>query len=172
MAIFRRRKSNSEPEREDVFDKLRGQVIHLDPAAAGMARTPGSSLVWGGMMEMGYPRATASLVCLRDGTTSMYTSTGGGIIGGGGHAAVVSVNHAFLAALAAHADRLRADERTPLPGVGRVVLRALTYDGPMMFEASDEELRTGRSVLSPVYGAAQDVLTQLRLLDERLSAGN
>ena len=32
-------------------------------------------------MDTGYPNGTATVVCLVDGTTSLYTSTGGGILG-------------------------------------------------------------------------------------------
>ncbi|MPZ79156.1 MAG: hypothetical protein GEV28_01645 [Actinophytocola sp.] len=171
--MFKRRKQRDpQPARSargGVFDGLRGQVLHLDPAADGMARTPSSSLVWGGMMETAHPNGTASLVCLRNGTTSLYTSTGGGIIGGGAHAAVVSANEAFLAELTAHATSMRPDTDESLPAEGRVVLRALTYDGPMIFEAAEDDLGYHRSVLSPVFHAAHEVITQLRLLDEHRS---
>lgn len=39
----------------------------------------------------------ATLVALTDNTTSLYTSTGGGTIGAGGHATVASATHALLA---------------------------------------------------------------------------
>ena len=66
-----------------------------------MARGPDSASTWGAVMETGYPNGVASLVCLRDGTTSLYTSTGGGIIGGGAHDPVVRANHALLATIEA-----------------------------------------------------------------------
>ena len=47
-------------------------------------------------MEMAFPEGAATLVSLADGTTSMYTSTGGGVIGGGAHDAVVQAGRAFL----------------------------------------------------------------------------
>ena len=42
---------------------------------------------------------TATLVCLSDGTTSLYTSSGFGIIGGGEHEAVVRENPKLLEVL-------------------------------------------------------------------------
>jgi hypothetical protein len=166
--MFRRRKQDSGPA--ELFDRMRGLILHRDPADEGLARTPGSPMIWGGMMEMGLPRGTASLICLRNGATSMYTSTGGGMIGGEAHPAVVSANGAFLAALAAHLHLLRADTDETLPPTGRVVFRAMTYDGPMTFEAAEDELEHGRSPLSPVYEAGHDVLTEFRLIHERHSA--
>src|ERR1035437_6926854 len=69
----------------DVYAGLREQILRLDPATAGMSQRPGGPIVWGALMEMGYPNGVATIVALADGTTSMYTSTGGGIIGGGAH---------------------------------------------------------------------------------------
>lgn len=150
-----------------IFDGLREQILHLDPAAAGMPPVPDASRVWGGMMETTYLNGTASLVCLRDGTTSLYTSTGGGILGGGGHATIVDANTAFLAALARHAPDMRPDGDESLPDVGRVVLRALTYDGPLTFEADEDDLGYGRCLLSPAFHAAHRVLFGLQQLDRR-----
>lgn len=49
---------------------------------------------------------------------------------------------------------------------GRVVLRALTYDGQQADEADEDDLGYGRHPLSPLFHAAHDVLTELRLIDE------
>lgn len=131
-----------------------------------MARTPDSPGIWGGMMDMGYPKGAATLVCLRDGTTSMYTSSGGGVIGGGEHDFVVRTNKIFLAELARQVTSMREDADESLPAAGRIVFRALTYDGPLTFRATEDALARGGSALSPVFFAAHDVLTQLRILSE------
>jgi hypothetical protein len=86
----------------DVYAGLREQILRLDPATAGMIQRPGGAIVWGALMEMGYPSGVATMVALADGTTSMYTSSGGGIIGGGGHRAVATATHAFLESVADH----------------------------------------------------------------------
>lgn len=119
------------------------------------------------LVETGYDSGVASLVCLRDGTTSLYFSGGGGIIGGGAHQAVVRANaelftvaQTYLAALMPSSDRR-------LPAKGRVVIRALTYSGKLTFEASEDDLGNGRSSLSPVFHSAHGVITQLRLIDEQ-----
>jgi hypothetical protein len=91
-----------------MFLGLREQVFDVDPETVGLAATDPADRVWGCLMETGYPNATATLVCLRDGTTSLSTSSGFGIIGGGAHRAVVRANAALLATLAADLDRLAA----------------------------------------------------------------
>lgn len=116
------------------------------------------------MVETGYPNGTATLVCLRDGTTSLYTSSGFGIIGGGAHEAVVHANAALLAALTDELERLPASRDQSLPAVGRTVIRAMTYDGP---RAAEDDLGNGETSLSPVFHATHGVITQLRLIDEQ-----
>jgi hypothetical protein len=81
---------------EQVFQGLRGQLLSLDPAEAGLDRFTADRRVLGALMETGYPTGTATLVALADGTTSLYTSTGGDIIGGGGHARVAAASRSFL----------------------------------------------------------------------------
>jgi hypothetical protein len=167
--MFRRRDkdgpSNDVPAPADVYLGLRNQILNVDPATIGLAVVP-SSAPWGCVMETGYPNGTATLVCLADGTTSLYTSSGFGIIGGGAHQGVVRANANLLAVLAEHEAEMSPSTDRSLPGVGRTIIRALTADGQRVFECAEDELGEGRSPLSPVFHAAHGVITQLRLIDE------
>src|SRR6478672_2664297 len=105
--MFRRRQKappdeDSTPAPVGVYLGLRSQILGLAPDDIGLRPTTGSSGAWGCLMETGYSHGTASLVCLRDGTTSRYTSSGFGIIGAGGHEAVRDANAQLLAALGDH----------------------------------------------------------------------
>jgi hypothetical protein len=155
----------------DVYAGLREQILRLDPATAGMSQRPGGAIVWGALMEMGYPNGVATIVALADGTTSMYTSSGGGIIGGGGHRAVVTATHAFLESVADHLGELRPDPGEALPAPGQVIIRALTYLGRLSGQAPEDDLGNRRHSLAPVFYAGQEVITQLRLIDEARTAG-
>ena len=170
-SMFRRRAKGSDEHGPQtpasVFEGLRSQILNLDPSSVGMSRTPESPSTWGAVMETGHPNGVASLVCLCDGTTSLYTSTGGGMIGGGAHDAVVRANRVFLDATAAHLGGMAEGFDHTLPAEGRVIIRALTYDGQFAFEAAEDDLGNSRSPLSPVFHAAHGVITQLRLIDEQ-----
>jgi hypothetical protein len=155
---------------EQVYQGLRAQILTLDPAAAGLLHGPDHPVVWGALMETGHPRGTATLVALADGTTSLYFSTGGGIIGGGFHQAVATATRSFLADLEHHLPMLRPDPDATLPAVGQVVIRALTYTGRMSAEAAEDDLGHGRHQLSPVFHAAHRVIAELRLIEEARSA--
>lgn len=151
---------------EQVYQGLRAQILGLDPAEAGLEPGPGRPVVWGALIDMAYPRGTATLVALADGTTSLYTSTGGGIISGGSHQAVGAATRSFLADLERHLSLLQPDPDAALPAAGRVIIRALTYTGRLAAQAPEDDLGHGRHPLSPVFHAAHRVITELRLIDE------
>lgn len=149
---------------EDVYTGLRAQLLGLDPAEAGLER---SGRVWGGMLELGFPAGTATVVALADGTTSLYTSSGGGVIGGQAHDNVRFANGEFLAALEESLEHLAPDPDAPLPAPGEVALRALTWDGRVAATArAEEELGEGSHPLSDAFFRAHDVITQLRVISE------
>src|SRR5690242_18881160 len=89
-------------KREDEQPVLRGRILHADPTELGFWGSEGRE-VWGAVMDMAFPGGVASLVSLEDGTTSLYTSTGGSVICGGAHPSVVEATHAFLDAVAVYA---------------------------------------------------------------------
>lgn len=169
--MFGRRKKDptepgSTPDPARVFVGLRNQILTLDPGSIGLSRDVAGGASWGCVMETGYPNGVATLVCLRDGTTSLYTSSGFGIIGGGGHAAVDRETASLLAALDEHLADMSPSTDVALPRDGRTIFRALTFDGQRSYEAAENDLGAGQSVLSPVFHAAHGVITQLRLIDE------
>jgi hypothetical protein len=48
-----------------------------------------------------------------------------------------------------------------------VALRALTFEGQRVLIAAENDLGKGRHPASALFYAAQDVITQVRLVDER-----
>jgi hypothetical protein len=168
--MFRRRdkdhhQSKDPPAPADVYLGLRSQILTLDPNRVGLGGRSGARRIMGCLMETGYPNGTATLVCLSDGTTSLYTSSGFGIIGGGEHEAVVRENPKLLEVLNDQLAHLSPSTDQSLPREGRTIIRAVTADGQRLNEPSETELGEGRSVLSPVFHA-HGVMTHLRLSDE------
>jgi hypothetical protein len=123
--------------------------------------------VWGALLETGYDKATVTLVALADGTTSLYTSSGFGIIGGGAHQQVVAATRALLQVVERELDAFAPDDDDSVPGVGQVVIRALTFAGRRSISAPEDDLGHGRHPQSDVFHAAQGVITQLRLIDQQ-----
>jgi hypothetical protein len=151
----------SDPPQADVYQALRNQVFHLssDQLGAGFADAALLALV----METGYPEAVATLVGVADGTSSLYFSNGGGFIGAGTHPTVAEANRRWLDAGRTFLPELSEVADPPLPGVGVTQFVAVTPDGLRGAVASEDELGENRHGLSPLFHAAHEVITQIRL---------
>jgi hypothetical protein len=160
MRIFGRKR---EQPQADVYQDLRQQVLHLTPDRLGDALADAPILAL--LMETGYPEAVATLVGVADGTSSLYFSNGGGIIGAGEHAPVAEANRRWLEAGATFLPELSELTDPPLPGVGMTQFVAVTPHGLRGSVAPEEDLGEGRHGLSPFFYAAQDVITQIRLAE-------
>jgi hypothetical protein len=146
-------------------------VIDLDPASVGLSPAT-SGPVWGVVMDSVFPTGDwYCLAVLGDGTTSIYTSGGYGVIGAGQHESVRAAGHALLAKAAEQLALLGPSGGSGLPAPGMVALRALTFDGQRVLIAPENALGKGKHPASALFYSAQEVLTQVRLIDERQNPG-
>ncbi len=147
----------------DVFAGLRARALGLDVESI---RTPDGQ-PWHGaavaMMEIGLAKSIASFLTVADGTVSMYTSGGGGVIGAGEHAAVRGAAERFRVVAADARHQLQSTTEFPLPTPGEVRFQVRMGDDAWTGAASEAALRTGRQPLSELYAAGQDLITEIRL---------
>jgi hypothetical protein len=143
---------------------LRSMVFAVDPDTLTFRPDAGVHGAWCTVIDFGRPDGTATLACIADGTVSLHTSSGGGVIGAGGHDAVWDAARRLLEAAGGAVPFLRVlDAPPPLPAASNVRLSVRTFDGLLSEEADEGTLQRGRHVLSPFYAAAQDALTEVRL---------
>lgn len=155
------------PQHSPVYTQMRQQALTQAPEELEFeGRRP---RVWGAMMELGLPSGrVATLVVFADGTTSLYSSAGGGIVGSGSQRAVREASDEFLeAAAAAHRGMGAPAAEHPLPQPGRVRFFLRTNAGVHTAEASEDELKAGSHALSALYTAGQGVLTTVRPLNQQ-----
>jgi len=150
------------PEPAPIYTAMREMVLALVPGEAGLAPSSQPPHVWGLLTEMGFPDGSVTLVSLADGTTSMYFSGGGGLIGCGGHAAVAAASRALVAEAERLAASLAPTDAFPLPAAGRVRFYLLALDGKRTAEAGQEELADGRHPLAPLFLRSDEVVGQVR----------
>ena len=146
--------------------ELRLRALHATAAALGIEPTERFRTVYGVVMDTTYENGTATLVVFADGTTSLYTSTGFGIIRGGGHAQVVRAGRSLLKLAEAHRSEFPPDASDDPPQVGHVTIRLLTFAGRVAVTEDESALGAGRSSVSPVFHQAHAVITELRRLEE------
>jgi len=163
---FRRKPDPDHPSKAEVYDGLRQQVLRLSAdqlEGHAIADAPILALV----METAYPEAVATLVAVVDGTTSLYFSNGGGIIGAGTHATVAEASRRWLESGQTALPLLSEIADPPLPGERVTQIVAVTPEGLRGAVAPEEELGNGEHPLSPLFYAAHDVITQIRLVESR-----
>ncbi len=150
-----------------VFAGLRDQILTLDPASIGLKPTTDRPRVWGALMDMGRENDTwATIVALGDGTTSLYTSTGGGIIGAGMRPTVAAASESWLSTIERHLDLLPVATGSRLPPNGFVTIRALCFGQQHAVEALEDDLGYGRHPASVLFHSAHGAITEIRLIDE------
>lgn len=124
---------------------------------------PDAGVVYGAIMDWALDGGGLSTVFgLADGTTSLYLSSGGGVIGGGFHERVRQATHAFIASFEPYLDSMVADGGAEPPPTGYTDLRALTTRGRFTVRAATKELGKGRHPMSGVFHAGQAVISALR----------
>jgi hypothetical protein len=115
------------------------------------------------MLELRFMDSIASLVAVAEGSTSLYLSTGGGIIGGGEHEPVRKENRRFLA-LIEKTFEMFVPIDAPLPVLqGSVAFAVLTYEGLRGARDTEERMMQQQSPLWPAYYLGHEVIAALRL---------
>jgi hypothetical protein len=146
---------------------LRQMLLRAKPADFGLATTPELPRVWAAMMELRIGTADVSLVAVADGTTSLYFSTGGGIIGGGEHESVRVANRKLLVLIEKYFAAFVPRE-APLDVIaGAVSFAVMTHEGLRVARDHEERLIQKKSPLWPVRYAGEQLITALRLATEK-----
>lgn len=145
---------------------LRNMILTTDPAELKFAADADFPAVYGVLVDWPLDSGTATIVALRDGTASLYTTSSFGIIGGGGNEGAHDAAIACVRLADGLAGACRPVTDYPYPPAGTVYYYLLTYSGVKRCSAGMAALEDGSDPTSPLFDAAQRVLTQLRLIYE------
>jgi hypothetical protein len=159
--VLRRKRDNGSPE--EVYAVLRSMVLGAAGSGELPAPPPDHPNVLGVVVDIPSQGATATVVALTDNTTSLYTSTGGGTIGGGGHASTANATHALLTAIEQSIESFDPGDDLSIPPPGLVRLHVLTTSGPRVADVPERTFWEGSAhALLPVVAATQRVIAAIR----------
>jgi hypothetical protein len=148
----------------DVYLRLREQMLTV---GADTLAEPAAGRILALLMETADEEAVVTLVGLADGTTSLYFSNGGGMIGAGEHERVAAATRRWLGAAEGFLESFTAAPDDPgLPRDGEAQFVAVTEDGRSTLRAAENDLEEGRHPAAPLFYAAHDVITEMRLVEE------
>jgi hypothetical protein len=152
-----------------TVDELRSMVLNLNPEEIGLTQESYPHPVFGLVMETGFADGSFTLSVLADGTTSLYFSTGGGIIGAGEHESVRKASGRLLSTAQEFHSKAKKVNTFPKPGQGEVIFYFLTFDGVLSYTALENDLGNEKDELSGLFFAAHNVLSEIRKIEEKKS---
>lgn len=146
------------------YSRLRYSALEITREQAGLPAPPSDNPVWAVLMETGEPAVTQTLALVTDGTSSVYVSNGDGVIGGHAYENVRKANSDFFKLVRRDWRHLQSTEAAPIPEVGYTLFYARTDRGLLVGGGTQESLITGQHVLSELFQAGQEAITQLHII--------
>jgi hypothetical protein len=160
--------------RPEVYRGLRAQALNVRPDQLGARLLPDAPDLLGLVTDIPVgtaPAGTATLVCMADGTTSLYLSSGGGFIGTGFHEPVrIATRQALRLAsdLASTFSPSGGHDSAPRDAVSFSIL---TISGIRVATAPMPALIGRTHPLAPLFEAVNNVVTQVRLVTTAQQTG-
>lgn len=160
---------NNEPAKDELAETyigLRSQIINLDPSEFGMVPSEETPNVWGVLVEYWVSEENLiTQVSLADGTTSIYFSNGGGILGAGeaGYEDVAEASKLLVLFAETVYSQMELTTEFPFCPKDEMQFYVLTFSGIYKANAPVGEIESGDHEFSKLFGFANNVLTQVRL---------
>jgi hypothetical protein len=146
---------------------LRQMVLTTPVEKLGFAEDDQFPTVYGVLTEWDIDGVTATVMSMRDGTASLYTTSTFGIIGGQGHERVRQAAARYVKTAEQFAKSGKPVADFAYPKSGQVFYYLLTYDGVQLVIGDEAAIERGPDPTRSLFAAAQDVLTELRLTTEK-----
>ncbi len=151
---------------QDVYFGLRNKMLQGSRKEFSLPPGTGANDPWGVLMDWGMEKATVTVVAVSDGSASVYFSSGGGFIGGGGQEPIRVAAKSAVEAARSVPLSTPGSAPYPLPDRGGVVFYVLTDGGVYRTSTSERELNSKSDSLRKLGDAMQGVITQYRLWSE------
>ena len=155
-----------------MSDELRSMVLNLNPNDIGVTQEDFPQAVVALVMETGFPEGSFTLSVVADGSTSLYFSNGGGIIGGGEHENVREASGHLISAAQQFYQKAQKVILFPKPEAGMVIFYFITFDGVRSYSALEDDLGNEKDELSDLFFVAHNVITELRKVEDNAHKEN
>ena len=148
-------------ELDPMYLKMRDQAFHWGvEAPEGALR--------GIIMETAYDRGIVTFAAMSDSSISIYFSWGGGMIGAGSHQRPAAAARNLAIGIARNMELFQKTTDTNTPKLGETKFFVLVDKDVLTASAKEQELQSGKHKLSPVFHAAQVVMSEVRRLYDQI----
>ncbi len=160
-----KKQSVQRKQADNPYIGLRKQVLALKPQDLNLNLPVDKEIAFGVVLEFGTPEGSATIISLSTGDASMYTSSGGGIIGGASHQNVNKAALAFVASAQNYFAKM-GPENIDVPQPNHIKFHVLTNKRHYSFEGIESEITSEKSEWADLFHKGNDVITQLRLINK------
>lgn len=158
--------SQQKRDLSEVYLGLRSQALQFPPEQFDLKSKPGDPAVYGIVMDWDVGNGVATFVSFSSGEASMYTSSGGGIIGGVGRNRVKQRAVKFVENAQSYLDRAARSDDTSVATGRRVKFFFLTTNGRYVAEEALINFDNGSSPLLGLFIKANELIGELREVSE------
>ena len=151
-------------KKQNPYLGLRQQAISIKPEQLQLTIPNNKETAFGVVVDLGMDSGSATIVSFVSGDASLYTSAGGGIIGGGvlrKDVSAAAIN--FVSVAQNYFSQMSTSYNLNVPADGYIKFYILTNKAIYSSENKESEITNPDSVWTELFYAANDLLTQLRL---------
>jgi hypothetical protein len=148
----------------EVYEGLRQLALSTKPGAMGVNAIEDQPAAYGVLLDMARENGTATLVGWSSGEASLYTSTGGGVLGTGlSSQAVRDAACAWVRSAQEHLSAFEPTTSFPTPtAVGTISLYVLTTNGIVAAYGAEADMSARTHRMSAVWVGAQVLIDRMR----------
>jgi hypothetical protein len=157
---------NSALSQNNAFMDLRAQALSFTSEQFEIDDSTSKPIVYGVIMDWNLGKGTATFVAFISGDASMYTSSGGGLIGGGGHENVRKATIALVEKGQNIFTKARKSDDISLPAENSVKFYFLTTNGRFIAEEHLQNFDNESSKWLDLFKDVNTLITELRRVSE------
>jgi hypothetical protein len=153
---------------ENPYEGLRKNALHVSAEELDIQIPDTETRVYGIVMDWDQSGdGVATVVAFETGDASMYSSSGGAVIGGGQDDNVVKAVARYISKGQGYLDKATKTEATPLPDKDCIRFYLKTNKGMYATQETMTNMENGTSPWLSLFEEANVVLAELRIASER-----
>lgn len=155
-----------DPKNNPYYD-LRNMALDATAEQLQLKLSDDKTEIYGVVMDWDVGEGTATLVSFTTGDASLYLSSGGGFIGGGGHDNVIKAINNFINKSESYLDKASLTDSKTLPDKNGLTFYFLTNKGKYKATEQMENIESEKSQWLDLFEEANKLITEIRIVSEK-----
>jgi len=147
---------------------MRWMALTTPASSIGFSPDAEFPKVYGVLTDWNIDEITVTIMSMRDGMVSLYTTSTFAVIGGQGHVRVREATARYVKLSEQYLAFSKIVTPFFCPESAQVFYYFMTYNGVRLFVGDEMTIKRGSDPTKPLFEAAEHVLTELRLITEKI----